>query len=137
MRVLLVGSPLERARLRSRLDGAVEIAGEFATLAAAHASDVDADGIFVAPDGGHVDGDVEMGVHREDDPPIAGEPLTPREIQVLELLAEGLPNKAIAQRLGISDQTVKFHVSAISGKLGAANRTDAVRRAVRRGLITL
>ena len=40
------------------------------------------------------------------------------------------------QRLGISDQTVKFHVSAISGKLGAANRTDAVRRAVRRGLIT-
>ena len=65
------------------------------------------------------------------------EPLTPREIQVLELLAEGLPNKAIAARLHISDQTVKFHVSSISGKLGAANRTDAVRRAVRRGLITL
>ena len=65
------------------------------------------------------------------------ESLTPREIQVLELLAEGLPNKAIARRLGISDQTVKFHVSSISGKLGAANRTDAVRRAVRRGLITL
>ncbi len=53
---------------------------------------------------------------------------------MLELLAEGLPNKAIAARLGISDQTVKFHVSSISGKLGAANRTDAVRRAVRRGL---
>jgi len=65
------------------------------------------------------------------------EPLTAREVQVLELLAEGLPNKAIATRLGISDQTVKFHVSSISGKLGAANRTDAVRRAVRRGLITL
>src|SRR5207247_2957466 len=65
------------------------------------------------------------------------EELTPREIQVLELLAEGLPNKAIADRLHISDQTVKFHVSSISGKLGAANRTDAVRRAVRRGLITL
>ena len=56
---------------------------------------------------------------------------------VLELLAEGLPNKAIAVRLHISDQTVKFHVSAISGKLGAKNRTDAVRRAVRRGMITL
>ena len=68
---------------------------------------------------------------------IVPEPLTPREIQVLELLAEGLPNKAIAARLGISDQTVKFHVASISGKLGAANRTDAVRRAVRRGLITL
>jgi DNA-binding NarL/FixJ family response regulator len=65
------------------------------------------------------------------------EPLTPREIEVLELLAEGLPNKAIAERLHISDQTVKFHVASISGKLGAANRTDAVRRAVRRGLITL
>jgi DNA-binding NarL/FixJ family response regulator len=65
------------------------------------------------------------------------ETLTPREIQVLELLAEGLPNKAIADRLGISDQTVKFHVASISGKLGASNRTDAVRRGVRRGLITL
>ena len=52
---------------------------------------------------------------------------------MLELLAEGLPNKAIADRLKISDQTVKFHVSSISTKLGAANRTDAVRRAVRRG----
>jgi DNA-binding NarL/FixJ family response regulator len=56
---------------------------------------------------------------------------------VLELLAEGLPNKAIAARLRISDQTVKFHVSSIAGKLGAKNRTDAVRLAVRRGLITL
>ncbi|MBW8868371.1 MAG: response regulator transcription factor [Acidobacteria bacterium] len=65
------------------------------------------------------------------------EPLTSREVQVLELLAEGLANKAIAARLGISDQTVKFHVASISSKLGAVNRTDAVRRAVRRGLITL
>jgi DNA-binding NarL/FixJ family response regulator len=48
-----------------------------------------------------------------------------------------MPNKAIAAQLHISDQTVKFHVASISGKLGAANRTDAVRRAVRRGLITL
>ena len=56
---------------------------------------------------------------------------------MLELLAEGLSNKAIAARLGISDQTVKFHVAAISGKLGASNRTDAVRRAIRRGLVTV
>ena len=62
------------------------------------------------------------------------EALTPREMQVLELLAEGLPNKAIAARLGISDQTVKFHVASIAGKLGA-NRGRDVRRAVRRGLI--
>ena len=65
------------------------------------------------------------------------EPLTSREREVLALLAEGLPNKAIATALGISDQTVKFHVAAIIGKLGAANRTDAVRRAVRRGLVAL
>ena len=65
------------------------------------------------------------------------EPLTPREIQVIELLAEGLSNKTIATRLGISDQTVKFHVAAICGKLGAANRTDAVRRAIRQGLVAI
>jgi DNA-binding NarL/FixJ family response regulator len=65
------------------------------------------------------------------------EPLTARERQVLALLAEGLSNKRIASALHISDQTVKFHVAAIIGKLGAANRTDVVRRAVRRGLVTL
>jgi DNA-binding NarL/FixJ family response regulator len=52
-------------------------------------------------------------------------------------VAQGLPNKRIAERLGISDQTVKFHVASVTGKLGAANRTDAVSRAVRAGLITL
>ena len=76
-----------------------------------------------------------LDVASDDGPPV--EPLTGRETQVLELMAEGLPNKAIAVELGISDQTVKFHVSSIAGKLGAANRTDAVRRAVRRGLIAL
>ena len=65
------------------------------------------------------------------------EPLTRRELEVLELLALGLPNKAIAARLDISDQTVKSHVAWICGKLEAANRTDAVRIAVRHGLITL
>ena len=68
---------------------------------------------------------------------IDAEALTARETQVLELLAEGLSNKGIGRRLDISDQTVKFHVAAITGKLGAANRTEAVRLAVRRGLITL
>ena len=65
------------------------------------------------------------------------ESLTARELDVLELLAQGLANKAIADRLGISDQTVKFHVASITSKLGAANRTDAVRLGVRRGLIAL
>ena len=136
MRVLLVGSPSDRARLRAELNGSLQIAGEFATLAAARAADVEVDAIVVAENGGRSAPDHD---HDHGDGDGAGfeEPLTAREVQVLELLAEGLPNKAIAARLGISDQTVKFHVSSISGKLGAANRTDAVRRAVRRGLITL
>lgn len=63
--------------------------------------------------------------------------LTPRELEVLHLLAEGLPNKVIASRLNISDHTVKFHVNAIMGKLGAQSRTEAVTRATRLGLILL
>lgn len=64
-------------------------------------------------------------------------PLTAREREVLQLLAEGLANKHIALRLGISDHTVKFHVNAIMGKLNAQSRTDAVVRATRLGLIML
>jgi DNA-binding NarL/FixJ family response regulator len=65
------------------------------------------------------------------------EALTARELEVLQFLAEGLPNKLIAQRLAISESTVKFHVNAIMGKLGAQSRTDAVVRATRLGLIIL
>ena len=65
------------------------------------------------------------------------EELTPRELQVLRLLADGLPNKAIAQRLAISEHTVKFHVNAIMGKLGVDSRTEAVVHATRLGLILL
>ena len=63
--------------------------------------------------------------------------LTSREQEVLQLLAEGLPNKSIAGRLRISDHTVKFHVNAIMSKLGAQSRTDAVVRATRQGLLLL
>ena len=70
-----------------------------------------------------------------DDGPI--ERMTARELQVLELLADGLSNKVIAARLGVSDETVKFHLSAILGKLGVANRTEAVRRAIRMGLVAI
>jgi DNA-binding NarL/FixJ family response regulator len=65
------------------------------------------------------------------------EELTAREQEVLQLLAEGLPNKAIARRLGISEHTVKFHVNAILGKLGARSRTEAVVLATRLGLVLL
>jgi DNA-binding NarL/FixJ family response regulator len=69
-------------------------------------------------------------------PPLDDE-LTPRELDVLQLLAEGMTNKAIAQRLEISDHTVKFHVNAIMSKLAAQSRTEAVVRATRLGLILL
>jgi DNA-binding NarL/FixJ family response regulator len=123
MRVLLVGAPSDRARLRARLEAeSIEVAGEFATLSQARVDGIPADGILIASAA---------------TPEIDPDPLTPRELEVLELIALGLSNKQIASRLGISDQTVKFHVAAISGKLGAANRTDVVRRAARRGLIAL
>jgi DNA-binding NarL/FixJ family response regulator len=141
LRIAIIGPPSDRARLRARLNGSMQVAAEFATLAAARAADLDIDAMLVAPGRGDPDDlrdrEPAAAFAAGDDDLEAAEPLTPREIEVLELLAEGLPNKSIAVRLGISDQTVKFHVASISGKLGAANRTDAVRRAVRRGLIAL
>ena len=65
------------------------------------------------------------------------EPLTPRESEVLQMLASGLANKEIAARLGISEHTVKFHVASILGKLGAGSRTEAVSLGIRRGLVLL
>jgi DNA-binding NarL/FixJ family response regulator len=65
------------------------------------------------------------------------EPLTRRELEVLQMLATGLSNKEIASRLNISEHTVKFHVASILGKLGAASRTEAVSLGIRRGLVLL
>lgn len=65
------------------------------------------------------------------------EELTPRELDVLQLLAQGLSNKAIAYQLGISEHTVKFHINGIMNKLGAQSRTEAAVRATRMGLILL
>jgi DNA-binding NarL/FixJ family response regulator len=128
MRVVLVGSAEGRARLRAGLAEIIDVLGESRTLR-------DARRRWPAADAYLVD------AHRDDDDlgdEVAGiEPLTPRELEVLELLAQGRSNKAIAAALGISDQTVKFHVAAIGGKLGASNRTDAARRALRLGLIPL
>lgn len=63
--------------------------------------------------------------------------LTPRELEVLRLLAQGLPNKSIARQLEISDHTVKFHLNAILSKLGAQSRTEAVVLAIRLGVISV
>ncbi len=124
MRVVLVGPAARRQRLRAELPEGVDIAGEAATLGAARALDAGADAYLVAAP--------EM---LADEPLI--ESLTPRELQVLALVADGLANKAIAAALGVSDETVKFHLGSVFGKLCASNRTDAVRQALRRGLIPL
>jgi len=125
LRVVIVARARDRARWRElALAAGLNVVGEVETMAQARAIGA-ADALLVPARG---------------DSASAGaltEALTRREQQVLELLAEGLSNKGIASRLGISDQTVKFHVAAITGKLGAANRTDAVRRAVRRGIVAI
>jgi DNA-binding NarL/FixJ family response regulator len=136
MRVVLIGSEAGRARMRSRLPAGMQVAGEFATPDDARRAGVVADAVLseptpsAAPAAGRstADADLERGWV---------EPLTPRESQVMAFVAQGLSNRAIAERLSISDQTVKFHVASIMGKLGTANRVETVRRAVRLGLITL
>ena len=128
MRVILVGPSAARARLRAALnERGIDVAGEAGSLQAARTAGLSADAVVLASNDGLDARDINAPI----------EALTAREVEVLELLAEGLPNKAIAARLSISDQTVKFHVASVCGKLGAANRTDAVRKGLRRGLIGL
>ena len=122
MRVILVGPPGVRRRLRAQLPAGLDVIAEHDTLDGSYG--VRADAILLAPP--RID---------EEDPLV--EPLTVRELEVVDLLAKGMSNKLIARSLEISDETVKFHLSAIFGKLGAVNRTDAVRLAIRRGLVSL
>jgi DNA-binding NarL/FixJ family response regulator len=123
MRVVLVGDSEERERLRRAAQRCLDVVAEAPSIAAARRLAIDVDGYLVAaPDGREV--------------PLV-EALTPRETQILSLVADGLANKAIAARLGVSDETVKFHLTSIFGKLAASNRTDAVRIALQRGLISL
>ncbi len=128
MRVVLVGDARDRARLRQSLAlSQIEIVGEAATIGIARAAGYVADAFMLAA----------PAASSNDEDASAADSLTPREMDVLQLLAEGLPNKTIARRLGISDQTVKFHLASICGKLGAQNRTDAVRLAIQRGIIAI
>lgn len=104
-----------RAAVRALAEGLVVVSPEVqALLLAGEDADVEEDA-----DGGVV------------------ERLTGREGEVLRLLAQGLTNKEIAAALRISEHTVKFHVSSIYGKLGASNRTEAVRKGARRGWVPL
>ena len=132
MRAILVGPPGVRDRLRWDLETrSIEVVGEFDTIVDARRAGLDADIVVSTPDPGARDSRQDADRDR-----VFEEALTHRELEVLELLAEGLPNKGIADRLGISDQTVKFHIASIMGKLGASNRVETVRRAVRRGLLS-
>jgi DNA-binding NarL/FixJ family response regulator len=123
-RVALIGSNrLARREVRQVLEAAgIEIVAEGATIedVAEHPVDV----VVTQTDATTVGN----GFH---------EALTTREHEVLELLADGLSNRRAAERLGISEHTVKFHVASIYGKLGASSRAEAIRRAARRGLITI
>jgi DNA-binding CsgD family transcriptional regulator len=111
--------PLLRSRIVERLEGLGEISVE-----------TDEEAAGAAANGTHpADAAVET---------LSGEPaLTPRETEVLGLLAEGLANKEIAARLSFSTHTAKFHVESILRKLEAANRAEAVREGIRRGHIGL
>lgn len=127
MKLIVIGNSTQRRMLRSRIEHSPpEIVGEFDSLADARRAGLKADAVVLELPEDRTGGDRFPAAH-----------LTHRELEVLELMAEGLPNKLIAERLGISDQTVKFHIASIIGKLGASNRTEAVRRAVRRGLLAL
>jgi DNA-binding NarL/FixJ family response regulator len=131
MRAIVVGPPGVRDRLRWDLEArSIEVVGEFDRMVEARRAGLDADIVVSTAD----QRDSARDNHRDES--VFEEALTHREIEVLELLAEGLPNKGIAKRLGISDQTVKFHIASIMGKLGASNRVETVRRAVRRGLLS-
>jgi DNA-binding CsgD family transcriptional regulator len=123
MRVLLIGTEDERGHLRKVIEErTIEVVGEAATIAEGHAADASVDALVIANTSPRAD---------------LVEKLTAREQEVLDLLAEGLSNKAIAARLAISEHTVKFHVAAVCAKLAAENRTDAVRKAVQQGLVIL
>ena len=136
MRAILVGPPGVRDRLRWDLETrSIEVVGEFDTIVDARRAGLDADIVVLAPETGA--GGSGSGARALGEADVFEEALTHRELEVLELVGEGLPNKGIAERLGISDQTVKFHIASIMGKLGASNRVETVRRAVRRGLLSL
>jgi DNA-binding NarL/FixJ family response regulator len=126
----LVGRP-ERARelVRGGAQGALKrdasgerlTAASLAVAAGLYAFDPETFAPFVTPGGVNPD---------------TG-PLTAREREVLELVANGLSNRLIGKALGVSEHTVKFHVGSLLEKLGADTRADAVARAARRGLLTL
>ena len=130
--MLVIGeSPVVRAGLEAALEsdrfdvvGTCDLAGSAAMLESTAAEAVFMDSASFGAEAGNF---VNL-------PSVA---LTPREIEVLRLLADGASNKIIAHKLGISDHTVKFHVTSILSKMNAGTRTEAVTLGVRMGLVYL
>lgn len=117
-----VRAVLPRAARPAEVIGAIEAVA--AGLLVLYPDDVEALGSRSAPAG-----------HPRPAP--GGHPVTPRELEILGMLADGLGNRTIAGRLGISEHTVKFHIAAIFTKLGVATRAEAVTAGIRRGLIPI
>lgn len=137
IRVLVVGeSPISRAGLAAAISdsdqfevvGTCDLASSAALLESTAASAIlmesTAFRASTSPD-------------TESEPAPDSSPLTPREIEVLRMMADGASNKIIAHKLAISDHTVKFHVTSILSKLNAGTRTEAVMLGVRKGLVYL
>ena len=119
--------PLRGVAVLTKEAGAAELSG---AIRAAHAGLVALDRVFLPQLEARTPATPDLAEER-------GATLTPREREILQLLAQGLPNKTIAYRMGISQHTVKFHVASLLAKLGAASRTEAVTIGARRGLVLL
>jgi DNA-binding NarL/FixJ family response regulator len=143
LRVFLIGLAREDlAALRYRITrhAALEIVGE------ALAADVDeqrvripanVDAVLVSRDAADRRRLANVNAERPTPVGVLVEELTPRERDVLALLSDGYGNRVIAERLAISEHTVKFHLASIFGKLGASTRTEAVRKGLDLGLIDI
>ncbi|MFZ0589338.1 MAG: response regulator transcription factor [Bryobacteraceae bacterium] len=132
--VLLTDEPLESwdfsSNVRARLPVHVTPAEAFAALIAA------GQGLTVLT-AAQAETVLNLTPAPNSDSTLLVERLTPREIEVLRMMGQGVGNKEIADGLGISENTVKFHVASILGKLNAASRTEAVARGIRTGLIPI
>jgi DNA-binding NarL/FixJ family response regulator len=128
-------APAARRAWRQRTDGWAEIAGRDAGRVVA-AAKLAAEGMVVT-DPSRIDADADADDAAVTSAEAAEDPLTPREHEVLELLARGMSNTEIASQLAVSANTVKYHVSSVLAKLEAGSRSEAIWQAVRRGLVSI
>ena len=135
---LLGGSATARHEIRAILEEAgIAIADDGASFDREPPASMPAVSILAGDEEGEIPASAEAGESGATERATLIEPLTARELQVLELVAEGQSNREVAERLAISHHTVKFHLAAIYGKLGVTTRAELVRTGIRFGLIAL